>query len=64
MKSDNAPLCEECFFYDYLYDDESGEMGCTVGMDEDEMANVIASKHKSCPYYRYHNEYKIVQKQN
>ena len=67
VSSDSAPkahICEECFFFDYLYDDDSGEMGCTASMDEDEMASVIASGRKSCPYYRYHDEYKIVQKQN
>ena len=63
-KNAPAPCCEECFYFDYLYDDEQGEMGCTAGMDEDEMMRMLSSSKFTCPYYRYHNEYKIVQKQN
>ena len=64
MSVNKEALCEDCFYFDYLYDDEEGEMGCTVGMDEDEMLRVLSHGKRVCPYYREHDEYKIVRKQN
>ena len=47
----------------YEYDDEMEEYICTVNFDEDEMAMLHASR-RACPYYRFYDEYKMVQKQN
>ena len=61
-KTQKASNCESCEFYDY--DEEYGENVCTVSLDEDEMVDFMTGRHSSCPYYRYYNEYKSVQKQN
>lgn len=53
------PSCDICEFYDT--DDESGDKVCTVALDEDELAGYISGK--DCPYFRYYDEYKSVQKQ-
>ena len=61
--SDNiSAQCESCAYYDY--DDE---MDCYVGMiniDQDDAGYMFGSRHNSCPYYSYYDEYKIVRKQN
>ena len=65
--NDKGPVqhtCEDCFYFDYLYDDEDSPMGCTLGLDEDEIAALLAQTRPSCPYYRFQDEYKTVQKQN
>lgn len=54
--------CESCEFY--IYDDELGEYVCDISLDEDEMADFIKKETRSCPYYRFYDEYKSVQKQN
>jgi hypothetical protein len=54
--------CESCEFFDY--DEEYGENVCTVSLDEDEMLDYLSGNTRSCPYYRYYDEYKSVQKQN
>ncbi len=54
--------CETCEFYDY--DEFYDENICTQKLDEDEMVDFIAGQTGSCPYYRYYDEYKSVQKQN
>lgn len=67
VTSDKGPTehkCEDCFYFDYLYDDESDEMGCTLGLDEDEMISILSGAKARCPYYRFQDEYKTVQKQN
>ena len=53
---------ESCEFYQY--DDEMGQYVCDMNLDEDEMVRFLTQKHQSCPYYRYYDEYKSVQKQN
>ena len=54
--------CETCLYYDVL--DESGEMGCTVDIDEDEAYRERADSRRACPYYHFYDEYKLVRKQN
>jgi len=57
--------CESCVYWDE--DPYTGEIGCTMDMDEDDyLARLLetAGKKESCPYYRYYHEYKSVQKQN
>ena len=46
------------------YDDITDEYICDISLDEDEMADFIYGQTRSCPYYRYYDEYKSVQKQN
>ena len=44
-----AARCEDCVYFDY---------------DEDELALLTRDGAKSCPYFRFYDEYKSVQKQN
>ena len=54
--------CEMCAYFDY--DDDSEEYVCIMNMDEDEAARLYGSAKDNCPYFRFYDEYKIVQKQN
>lgn len=54
--------CASCEFFDY--DDETDTECCTVGLDEDDMVSFLSANTKECPYYRFYDEYKMVQKQN
>lgn len=53
--------CEMCAYFDY--DDDYEEYVCIMNMDEDEAVRFYGG-HDSCPYFRFYDEYKIVQKQN
>ena len=53
--------CDTCEFYDY--DEEYGENICVMKLDEDEMVNFLSGNTNYCPYYRFYDEYKSVQKQ-
>ena len=59
----SAPLsnCESCAFYDY--DEYYEEYTCTMSLDEDEMRRFLTKQTTTCPYYRFYDEYKSVQKQ-
>ncbi|MBQ7789179.1 MAG: hypothetical protein IJ398_05955 [Clostridia bacterium] len=54
--------CDSCEYYDY--DEEWGEYLCKIDMDEDEYLAFLTNKNDNCPYYKYYDEYKSVQKQN
>lgn len=56
-----ASNCESCEFYDY--DEYMDAYVCEMRLDEDEMVNFLSRNTGSCPYYRYYDEYKSVQKQ-
>ena len=56
-----ASNCESCVYYDY--DEDYEEYVCTMNLDEDEMVRFLAGRTQSCPYYRFYDEYKSVQKQ-
>jgi hypothetical protein len=56
-----AQNCESCEFYDY--DEEYEEYVCTARLDQDEMESFLSLRTRSCPYYRYYDEYKSVHKQ-
>lgn len=56
-----AANCESCVFYDY--DEDWGSYVCTVNLDQDEMAGFLSGNTRTCPYYRFYDEYKSVQKQ-
>lgn len=53
--------CEFCS--NYVYDEEYEEYVCVVNMDEDDLARLVQSNYKGCPYFSYGDEYKIVRKQ-
>ncbi|MBQ9080364.1 MAG: hypothetical protein IJY27_04745 [Clostridia bacterium] len=54
--------CESCEYYDY--DEDWGEYVCQMDLDEDEMVRFLAGQNRACPYYKFYDEYKTVQKQN
>ena len=57
-----ASACESCEFYDY--DETEDAYVCIQRLDEDEMSRFLGGNTRHCPYYRYYNEYKSVQKQS
>lgn len=60
--TDMAKNCESCEYYDY--DEEWGEHTCKLDLDEDEYLRFLTKSTSECPYYKYYDEYKSVQKQN
>ncbi len=54
--------CESCVYYDY--DEDADAYVCMVNLDEDEQIRFLSRQTARCPYYRYYDEYKSVQKQN
>lgn len=62
MEQKMTSNCEDCVYYDYDEDWES--YVCIMNLDEDEMVRFLSGDSRSCPYYRYYDEYKSVQKQN
>lgn len=54
--------CEDCMYFDY--DEMLDEDICTLDLDEDEMIRFMEHPYSSCPYYKFYDEYKSVQKQN
>lgn len=54
--------CEFCAYYNYneYYDDYE----CSVNLDEDDLARFMSGSDSSCPYFRFSDDYKIVEKQN
>ncbi len=61
-KTSGAVRCEDCMYWDW--DDEYEEYACNLAFDEDEMVKVLHSAERRCPYFRFYDEYKSVQKQN
>ena len=57
-----AGTCESCEFYDY--DEYTDSYGCTMNLDEDEMEKFMVYSNRDCPYFKFYDEYKFVQKQN
>ena len=53
--------CETCVFYDY--DEDYDCYCCQMNLDQDEMGAFLSGNTKACPYYRFYDEYKSVQKQ-
>ena len=54
--------CESCAYYDVI--DECGDYGCVVDVDEDDAYREREDVRSTCPYYKFYDEYKSVQKQN
>ena len=46
------------------YDEYYQEDVCIIDLDEDESVDFMTGRSNECPYYRYYDEYKSVQKQN
>ena len=62
-RAKKATPCETCVYYDVI--DEDGTLGCTIDFDEDELYSLRTGEGRGgCPYYKFYNEYKSVQKQN
>lgn len=63
MEQKKKPVgtCETCVFYDYDEDYDSYE--CSVNLDQDELARFLSGHTAACPFYRFYDEYKSVQKQ-
>lgn len=62
LKKPRKSSCETCEFF--ICDENTDEYVCDISLDEDEMADFIGENTGSCPYYRFYDEYKSVQKQN
>ena len=56
---DNCEFCQN-----YVYDDEYECMTCLIDLDEDEYLKFITNQTQNCPYFKFYDEYKSVQKQN
>lgn len=56
-----AATCETCVFYDY--DEDYDAYYCRMNLDQDEMGQFLSGQTRTCPYYRFYDEYKSVQKQ-
>ncbi len=61
-RSAKSTPCESCLYYDYSEDDDLYE--CMMNLDEDEYLQFISKKTAGCPYYKFYDEYKSVQRQN
>lgn len=61
-KEKSKSQCETCVYFDVI--DEDGTLGCTVDIDEDEAYRQSADRTYRCPYYKFYDEYKSVQRQN
>ena len=54
--------CDTCEFFDW--DEELQENVCFADLDEDDYGRLMQNRSAKCPYYKYYDEYKTVQKQN
>ena len=63
MEKKGQSSCESCLYFEY--DEEYDEYSCVMmeDMDEDDYGNFITGRTKSCPFYRFGDEYLIVHKQ-
>ena len=55
-------VCEDCVYYDY--DEYTDDYACQMSLDEDEAERFMHRETRDCPYYKFYDEYKFVQKQN
>ena len=54
--------CEDCIYFDF--DEDYDDYICTQSLDEDELVLRRRDGARSCPNFRFYDEYKSVQKQN
>ncbi len=59
---EQGAACDNCLYFDY--DDETDTEICCLDLDEDERERLLTMRYSACPYYRFYDEYKLVQKQN
>ena len=57
--SENAS-CDTCEFF--VWDEFMQENVCGASLDEDEYYRMVSSSR--CPFYKFYDEYKTVQRQN
>ncbi len=62
IKKKMAKSCDTCEFY--VFDEEYQEYVCDISLDQDEYEQISKGLMRDCPYYRFYDEYKSVQKQN
>ena len=62
LKKNKPTPCETCAYYDII--DEDGTFGCVVDVDEDDLYRERSDTRSECPFYKFYDEYKSVQKQN
>ena len=53
--------CDRCFYYNY--DEAFGAYVCEMELDEDEMERFLMGNTARCPYFRFDDEYKTVNRQ-
>ena len=61
-KKKRTTCCDDCVYYDY--DEYTDDFSCQMSLDEDEEARFLQRSTRDCPYYKFYDEYKTVQKQN
>ena len=61
-KKQPATNCEQCAYN--IYDEEYDSFVCSINLDEDEMLRFLGQSDYNCPYFKFYDEYKFVQKQN
>ena len=59
--SQKGGSCESCEFY--TYDEYTDSYCCNLSLDEDEMGDFLGFNTKGCPYYKFYDEYKSVNRQ-
>ncbi len=61
QKQKQTGSCETCVFYNY--DEEYDVYECRVNLDQDELSRFLSGRTGGCPFYRFYDEYKSVQRQ-
>ena len=61
QKQKQTGSCETCVFYNY--DEEYDVYECRVNLDQDELSRFLSGHTGGCPFYRFYDEYKSVQRQ-
>ena len=61
-KKENTTPCESCQYFDYSEEEDCFTF--RMDLDEDEFLAFMTKRTASCPYYKFYDEYKSVQKQN
>ena len=61
-KKQNSTSCDMCAYF--VYDEEYETYVCDINLDEDEMMRFLRGSDYNCPYFKFYDEYKMVQKQN
>lgn len=54
--------CEQCAYFEY--DEEYDDYYCAVNLDEDELYRFMSESNDKCSFFKFYDEYKMVQKQN